>query len=139
MMKRRVTRSEAESSDGNPFYDSAFDDAEVRAFIDGEPRHSTYTELAEACLERFGPDRAWSRSKIVRYWYATHAAKKGKAFRFDADPEVRSFLLDRFGRFKLTEIAVAARAEFGDRAPSRSAIHRFWKRVRHAPRSESGG
>ena len=100
-------------------------DLEVRQFLEGLPRHLTYSELAERCLERFGPARAWSRSKIVRYWYSAHD-KRGRPFKFQHDAKVRDFIDDRLGRITLTALAAGCRATFGrERAPSRSALQRY--------------
>lgn len=107
-----------------------YNDLEVRAFIDGQDRHATYTEMAEACLERFGAERAWSRSKIIRYWQSSRPIIKGRPQRVDEDPDVRTFVEDRLGRLTLDEIVALCREAFGGRAPSRSAIHRYWQRTR---------
>lgn len=43
-------------------------DAEVRAFIDRHISKMTFTQLAAMCRERFGHERAPTRSTIGRYW-----------------------------------------------------------------------
>lgn len=104
-------------------------DTEVRDFIDAQPRHMTYTEMAAACLARFGEERAWPRPKIVRYWQLRHPTIKGKPARLDHDADVRDFIEDRAGRITLDEMVAACRDRFGaDRTPSRSGIHRFLHR-----------
>lgn len=46
------------------------------------------------------------------------------------DPELAAFIRDRLGRDRLTAIAAACRSRFGpSRAPSKSAIHRYWLRL----------
>lgn len=106
-------------------------DADIRAFLEGLRRDATYSEMATACRERFGVERAWSRSTIARYWRQTHPIFKGTPSPIESDAEVQAFLDDRLGRLTFEEIAAACRRHFGaDRAPSRSAIHRYWKRVR---------
>lgn len=72
-----------------------YDDTEFRAFADRAPRHLADTELAESVLAEFGPTRAWSRSKIIRYWQHSHPVRKGKPFRLDADPDQCAFIEDR--------------------------------------------
>ncbi len=110
---------------------NAFSDAEVGEFLDRLPRHITYNEMASACARQFGAERAWSRTKIVRYWNATHPARKGKTARIDLDPEVRDFVEDRLGRMTLDELVVACRDRFGpERSPSSTGIHCHWKRLR---------
>ncbi len=109
----------------------AFNDEEVRIFVDRLPRHLTFSEMASACLGHFSTERAWSRSKIIRYWQAANPVHKGRAARVDADEEVKEFLEDLFGRRTLDELVAACRARFGaERSPSRSAIHRYWMRAR---------
>lgn len=118
----------------------AYDDREVREFLDRQPRHATYTDLAEACLARFGAGRAWSRSKIIRYWQANHPARKGHPARIDGDREVRAFLDDRMGRLTLDGLVSACREVFPPlRCPSRSSIHRYWQKVRRGTSGSSGG
>jgi hypothetical protein len=48
----------------------------------------------------------------------------------DSDPELAAFIREQMGKMKLVEIAAACRARFGaERAPSKSAIHRYWVRL----------
>jgi hypothetical protein len=118
----------------------AFADAEIRAWVDGQPRYKTYSELAAECRRLFGP-RAWPAAKICRYWLARHGSQKGRGFKFEHDTEVCDFIKDRLGRLTLTELAAICRERFGPaRAPSRSALHRYLKLfVRSAsPRSHRG-
>ena len=104
----------------------AFADKEVAAFLDHLPRHLTFTEMAAVCLERFGVERTWSRAKILRYWDAFHPVRKGRSRRVDLDGELRAFLDDALGRLTLDRLVAACVARFGkERAPSRSAIHRY--------------
>lgn len=108
----------------------SYDDAEVRAYIESLPNHLTYSDMAAACLEKFGLERAWSRSKIVRYWAAQHPTRRGVRSKLDQDPEVRDFLADRLGRLAMDRAIAEAKERFGDRTPGRSSVHRFWKRLR---------
>ena len=106
------------------------------AVLENLPRHLTFSEMADACKRRFG-ERAWSRSRIVRYGYQAHPAKRGKRSRLTFDAEVRSFVEDRLGRLTLDTIVAECCATFGpERAPSRSAVHRHWKTVRRAKKPE---
>lgn len=111
----------------------AFVDEEVRGFLDHLPRHLTFSEMASACLDRFGVERTWSRSKIIRYWDVARPVHKGRASRVDMDEEVKGFLEDLFGRLTLNELTAACRERFGkERSPSRSSIHRHWLRSRRS-------
>lgn len=106
-------------------------DEDIREFVDQLPRLMTFSEMADECLKKFGPERAWSRSKIVRYWQAERPRHKGYRNRIEADPEIRAFIDERLGRLTLEEIAAACRQQFGaERSPARSSIHRYWDRVR---------
>jgi hypothetical protein len=108
-----------------------FDDAEIRAFIDAQPSELTYSDLAALCLKRFGPERAWSREKIALYWLASHPARRGgESSKILGQPDVLPFVQDRVGRLTVDEIVTACRETFGERAPSRSAIHRYWQKLR---------
>ncbi|WP_096700196.1 hypothetical protein [Magnetospirillum sp. 15-1] len=110
---------------------NVYDDEEVREFVDQLHRLATYSEMAEVCLEKFGPDRAWSRSKIVRYWQTERPAHKGYRNRIDGNKELRNFIDERLGRLTLDELATECVKEFGAKnSPSRSSIHRYWDRVR---------
>jgi hypothetical protein len=46
----------------------------------------------------------------------------------DADPEICAFLAARLGKMTQKDIFAACVAEFGPRAPSKSAINRFFQR-----------
>lgn len=103
---------------------------DIANFLEELPRTLTFSEMAEECRRQFG-ERAWSRSRIVRHWYRIHPARKGTASRLDCDADVRSFVEDRLGRLTLDQIVGDCRREFGEqRAPSRSSIHRHFKKVR---------
>jgi len=53
----------------------------------------------------------------------------------DRDPELADFIRERLGRMELARIAAVCALRFGpDRAPSKSAVHRFWKRWNRPPR-----
>jgi hypothetical protein len=109
----------------------AYEDEEVREYLDHLPRHLTFSEMADACVRRFGATRAWSRPKIIRYWDFSHPVHKGKAARVDSDDELREFLDDHLGRMTLEKVTMACKDKFGsERSPSRSAIHRYWKNSR---------
>ena len=59
---------------------------------------------------------------------AEHLAghKRGQPFKAAADPEIRAFIDRGLMTMGFRELAAAARAHFGRRAPSRSAVHRYW-------------
>lgn len=46
-----------------------------------------------------------------------------------ADAEIRAFLVERFGHKTIDQTLAEARRRFGDRAPKRSAIGRFFKSI----------
>ena len=46
----------------------------------------------------------------------------------DRDPDLKAFIQERLGKMEISEIAAACAAKFGQKAPSRSAIHRFLHR-----------
>lgn len=107
------------------------DDEGVRAFIERQPRHLPFSEVAAACLSEFGPERAWSRSEIEAYWHRAHRPQFGPVSKVDRDPEVRDFLADRLGRLTLDQVLGECRQAFGtERTPSRSSIHKFWSQIR---------
>jgi len=43
-------------------------DQEVEDFIRSCPRSMTYSEIGQGIRERFGEDRAWSRTRIFTFW-----------------------------------------------------------------------
>lgn len=107
----------------------AFDDEEVKAFVEDLPNHMTYSDMSNACIERFGQKRGWSRSKIILYLDHTFPMGTVRQSRLDADHEVRDFVSDRFGRVSLSKLREQCIERFGkDRALSKSSLHRFWKR-----------
>jgi hypothetical protein len=105
-----------------------FSDHKVRLFLESLARDLTYTQMAERCLDRFGKARAWSRDKIRSYWLATHTVDISRS-PIDREPGIRDFIDDRYGRMTIDDIAFACRTTFGNRAPSRSAIGRYVKRL----------
>lgn len=53
----------------------------------------------------------------------------GHVSKIDRDEELAAFILECFQRYKLIDIALLCREKFGPkRAPSKSAIYRFWAR-----------
>lgn len=70
---------------------------------------------------------------IARYWSRTHPRRKGRPSRLDRDPEIRAFVEDRLDRMTLEQIVRECRDRFDDRAPSKSAVHRHWNRLRRRP------
>lgn len=48
-------------------------DSEVRAFVEARLQQTSFQALAEECRERFGRERAPSKSAIHRYWQTTAA------------------------------------------------------------------
>jgi hypothetical protein len=62
----------------------------------------------------------------------------GRRSPIDCDDQLTTFIKPKLGRVALHEIARLCRAEFGpNRAPSKSAIHRFWCRLNHKPKAFS--
>jgi len=62
-------------------------------------------------------------------WRALHlTGRPGKIVR---DPDVRAFIDESLARLTFVQLADACRERFGaKRAPSKSAIHRYWLRTR---------
>lgn len=61
-------------------------------------------------------------------WRARHL--RGSPPRILADPELRTFIDARLPAMTFDQLAAVVRTAFGPaRAPSRSAIHRYWKTV----------
>jgi hypothetical protein len=71
------------------------------------------------------------RRRLVELKAAQRAFERPPKSPIDRDPELAAFIADRLGMAKLAEIRSACVAEFGpDRTPSRSAIARYWLRLR---------
>lgn len=105
-------------------------DREQRNFINNAPSHLTYSELSALCTEQFGA-RAWSPARIRHYWLSIVRPRVRHRSTLHDDSELRAFVEDRLGRWKLDDIVTACRERFGAaRAPSRSALHRHWQRMR---------
>jgi hypothetical protein len=75
---------------------------------------------------------------VVRDWLAAFEPSRmvsanpgaGSVSAIDRDPELAAFIRARLGRVRLVDIALECGARFGaGRAPSKSAIHRYWKRL----------
>lgn len=104
-------------------------DQEIEDFIRTCPMSMTWSEIEQAIRDRFGEARAWSRSRITEFWYKVRGVLKGRPNRIETDPEVLDFVEDRLGRMHYDDIAAACRERFGDRAPSRSSIHRHHQKM----------
>jgi hypothetical protein len=48
-------------------------DPEVRQFVNAAFKTMTFVEIAAACLVRFGPERAPTKSSVHRYWLAVRS------------------------------------------------------------------
>jgi hypothetical protein len=46
----------------------------------------------------------------------------------DRNPDLKAFIEERLGKMEISAVAAACAAQFGKKAPSRSAIHRFLHR-----------
>ena len=62
----------------------------------------------------------------------------------DKDAKIKAFIIERLGKLRLVDIAAACKEAFGQRAPSKSAIHRFQHRreavsPKGAPNDGCGG
>lgn len=51
-------------------------DPEVRAFVEQSFPSMTFAAIADACLERFGPERAPGKSSVGRYWDSFFKAQR---------------------------------------------------------------
>ena len=47
-------------------------DPEIETFVETALPSMTFKAIADACLERFGPERAPRKSAVHRYWSAFH-------------------------------------------------------------------
>ena len=112
------------------------DDEEVRRFVDGQPSHLTFSEIAALTRVKFG-DRAPSQDQIERHYHASGNGRKWKPSKIDRNGPLRLFIENRMGRLTLDETLAAVVAEFG-RVTSRTAIHRFWTRRRALERRKKG-
>jgi hypothetical protein len=109
-------------------------DQEIVAWIERQQRQLPFTELALACLQCFGHDRAWSVEQIREYWLAAHPVILRSPI--DRDAELLAFLRDRFRRLTGPDMLVACRAHFpASRVPSRSALNRWLNREQSVYRS----
>ncbi len=109
--------------------DDRTDDPAVVAWVEAQPRHLTYSELAAACLQVFGPARAWNAERLRRYWQQHHPTLTQSLI--DRDPEIVSFLRERVGRISVDQMLEQCRAFYSrDRVPSRSAVYRWVQRER---------
>lgn len=61
---------------GNPARIPA--DPELQAFVDAALPEMTYAQVVTACRERFGDQRAPSKSAIGRYWASQTVEKQGE-------------------------------------------------------------
>lgn len=68
------------------------------------------------------------RKRLERIERAGRSRSHYRASPIDSDPELKAFILRRLGSTPLVDIAADCKKAFGDRAPSASAIHRFWQR-----------
>lgn len=55
-----------------------------------------------------------------------YVARRSK-FPWKYDHEVVAFVTQAYGHMSISACLAEARARFGERAPSRSAIHRYWQ------------
>ncbi len=56
-------------------------DAEVRAYVDELLAANTFQQVADACLARFGAERAPGKSAVHRYFRAVQAAAAQESFK----------------------------------------------------------
>lgn len=78
-----------------------------------------------------------SRILTISDWRAQHLA--GTPPKILSDPEVRAFVDERLPRCTFVEIARQALERFGrQRAPSKSAVARYWRLVTHPDKPEVG-
>jgi len=114
-------------------------DPELKSYIDTIIDEMTYSEVYQKCVGRFGENRAPSRTAIARYWLAKssgHVIRPPRSI-IERDPELRSYIeLEKDGRIFKCLHAMCCE-QFGvDRAPSVSAIARYWMRTHGRIRSK---
>lgn len=65
-------------------------------------------------------------------------SSKGKKSRIDRDPELAAYVANRLGRAEVKTIRAECIERFGaDRTPSRSALYRYWDRLRSPTPAEA--
>lgn len=113
-------------------------DAEIIAWVDAQPRHVTYSDLAGACLRAFGPERAWDAEMLRYYWQGKCLGTKRSPI--DLDTEMLAFLRDHIDRWTIADMLKLCQARFTpERVPSRSALYRWVSRERvHRARQRMG-
>ncbi|MCR4331510.1 MAG: hypothetical protein NUV34_02190 [Sulfuricaulis sp.] len=108
-------------------------DKEVRSFIDTLTPRMPYKAVARACLERFGEERAPTWRQIARYWEGR--IERGEVLprcslrksKVELDTAVKTFVDETLPEMGFVALAQACRDVFGPgRAPSKSALHRYW-------------
>ena len=65
-------------------------DAELRALVDELLKTKTFQQVAAACLERFGPDRAPGKSAVHRYWQEMGLQDRPPSAKPDQKPRRRA-------------------------------------------------
>ncbi len=108
-------------------------DADIRAFIAASSA-TTYTELARAIFDTFGPDRAWTTKRISAVRRELRPRLPGGRSPYMADGQVMAFIRDRADLVSLDSIVAAGVAELGaGRFPGRTVLGRIVKRIRSEP------
>lgn len=103
-------------------------DDELRRFVDAHADTMSYQALVEACRSRFGSERAPSRSALGRYWLVRSKGEtKRYPLRIEMNPDIKAFIDELLRHMSFKQIEDAARERFGRRAPSHSAIHRYFR------------
>ena len=107
-------------------------DPELAEWVTQHAATHTLQELRAAVAERFGQGRTPALSSIQRF-LAGLKGQRPKRLRthIDRDAELATWLRARAKTGTLASLVEGARAEFGpNRAPSMSALHRFFQRHR---------
>lgn len=107
-------------------------DPELAEWVTARAATHSLQELHSAVVERFGEGRGPALSSIQRF-LASLKGRRPKRLRanIDRDAELATWLRARAKTGTLASLVAGARAEFGQaRAPSMSALHRFFQRHR---------
>jgi len=102
-------------------------DTELAAWLRQHRAGGKLEDILAACIDRFGVDRAPSRTALAAFLHAAgRRGRHGDGRRLDRDPEVAEWLLSEAPKRTLAQLIAACSHRWGaKRTPSRSAAARF--------------
>lgn len=102
-------------------------DMEIASWLIVQPAGLCHAEIAKECAVRFGSD-AWGEDRI-RATLVSLPRKGGAMPMAMRNAEVLAFVNARIGTMTFSALAEECRKRFGDKAPSRSSLHRYAHRI----------